>query len=40
MGHDAPKLTQVVDEEHISGFDARKKLWCDESSNIYEKLYS
>jgi hypothetical protein len=39
MGHDAPKLTQAVDEEHISSFDARK-LWCEESSNIYEKLDS
>jgi hypothetical protein len=38
--HDAPKLTQVVDEEYIVVFDAHQKLWCEQSPIIYEKFYS
>jgi len=33
-------LIQVVDEEYNAGFDARWKFWCEQSSNIYDKLYS
>jgi len=33
-------LIQVVDEEYIAGFDVCKKMWCEQSLNIYDKFYS
>ena len=33
-------MTQVVGEKYIAGFDAHKKLWCEQSLIVYEKLYS